>query len=73
MSYKRNQEFNKQAITMLKNCGIDFDQLKKQGIYKKDFAEWIMGSGLICNNDLTWIVFHGSFDFGYLLKLLTGI
>jgi CCR4-NOT transcription complex subunit 7/8 len=58
---------------MLKNCGIQFDQLKKQGINKKDFAEWIMGSGLICNNELTWIVFHGSFDFGYLLKLLTGV
>ena len=25
---------------------------------------------MILNEDLTWISFHGGFDFGYLLKLL---
>ena len=31
-----------------------------------------MASGLICNPNFRWIVFHGSFDFGYFLKLLSG-
>ena len=26
--------------------------------------------GLILNEDLKWVSFHGGFDFGYLLKLL---
>ncbi len=28
-----------------------------------------MGSGLILNDDVHWIVFHGGFDLAYLLKL----
>ena len=39
----------------------------------EDFAEYLMGSGIICNDELTWLVFHGSFDFGYMLKILTGL
>lgn len=31
-----------------------------------------MASGLICNPNFHWIVFHGSYDFGYCLKLLSG-
>jgi len=58
---------------MLKNHGINFDRLKNLGIYHQDFAEYLMGSGLICNDEIKWIVFHGSFDFGYLLRLLTGL
>jgi len=28
-----------------------------------------MGSGLLLNEDVHWIVFHGGFDLAYLLKL----
>jgi CCR4-NOT transcription complex subunit 7/8 len=31
-----------------------------------------MASGLVCNPDFKWIVFHGSFDFGYFMKLVSG-
>ncbi|GMN56931.1 hypothetical protein TIFTF001_026048 [Ficus carica] len=41
-------------------------------IYK--FGELLMSSGIVmkdCLRDVDWVVFHGWFDFGYLLKLLT--
>ena len=59
------------SIDLLKRAGISFDKLKRQGIELEDFAEYFMGSGLVCNNEIHWVVFHGSFDFGYLLKVVT--
>ena len=29
-------------------------------------------SGLVLNNKIRWISFHGDYDFAYLIKLLTG-
>ena len=29
--------------------------------------------GLILNEDVKWISFHGGFDFAYLLRMLTGL
>lgn len=54
------------------NSGINFNKLKKHGISQEEFAERVMASGLICNSNFSWIVFHGSYDFGYLLKLMSG-
>jgi CCR4-NOT transcription complex subunit 7/8 len=31
-----------------------------------------MASGFVCNPTFRWICFHGSFDFGYLLRLVSG-
>ena len=58
------------ALHLLEQCGIDFDQLKTRGIKQQFFAEYFMISGLVLNPDITWISFHGCYDFGYLLKLL---
>ncbi len=35
------------------------------------FGELIMSSGLVLEDRVTWICYHGGYDFGYLLKLLT--
>ena len=43
--------------------------MKTEGIDPINFAEYFMGSGLILNDDVHWIVFHGGFDLAYLLKL----
>lgn len=65
------EEFNHDAIELLRNSGIDFEALKKKGIDPFYFAEIAMCSGLFLNENVKWISFHGSFDFSYLLKTLS--
>ncbi|CEM23181.1 unnamed protein product [Vitrella brassicaformis CCMP3155] len=59
------------SIEFLKMSGINFEKHQEKGIEVEDFGELIMTSGLVMNEDVKWISFHGSYDFGYLLKLLT--
>lgn len=59
------------SIDFLKQSGIDFEKQQREGIDLQDFGELIMSSGLVMNEDVKWISFHGCYDFGYLLKLLT--
>jgi len=59
------------SILFLKHSGVDFDRHQKQGIDVQEFGELLMTSGLVINDDVKWISFHGCYDFGYLLKLLT--
>ena len=63
---------NEQAISLLKTSGINFKKLLTDGIPHEKFSEQFMASGLICNPNFRWIVFHGSSDFGYFMKLLSG-
>ena len=35
------------------------------------FAELMMFSGLLCNNNIQWIAFHSTYDFGYMVKILS--
>lgn len=60
-----------ESIDFLRNSGLDFDRHVVQGINPEDFAEQLMSSGVVLNEDMRWISFHGSYDFGYLLKILT--
>ena len=66
-----SDQYAQNSLNLLVNCGIDFNKLKKKGIKHKDFAEYLMISGLVLNPDIHWVSFHGSYDFGYLLHLLT--
>ena len=63
--------YNEESVNLLKNSGINFEKLKKRGIKHKIFAENLITSGLVLNPDIYWISYHGSYDFGYLLKLIT--
>ncbi|EGR26864.1 hypothetical protein IMG5_079820 [Ichthyophthirius multifiliis] len=70
-AFNKNKDNNtKEAIKFLEESGIKFDMHQKQGIQLADFAEMFFGCGLLCNEDITWITFHGGFDFAYFLKLL---
>ena len=64
-------QYNEQSINLLKKSGINFEKLKKNGINKNKFAASLMTSGLVLNSDVYWISYHGSYDFGYLLSLLS--
>ena len=76
-TWQFNLEFDKdielykdESVDMLKKCGIDFDKLKRKGIKHNIFAQYFMISNLVLNPDVHWVSFQGSYDFGYLLKLL---
>ena len=58
------------SINKLKECGLDFNNFKHHGINPQYFAEKVMASGLVLNDRLTWICFHGNQDFGFLIKLM---
>ena len=63
--------FAQDSIELLKSSGIDFDRFEKYGIDIQYFGECLVMSGLVLNEDVKWLSFHSSYDFGYLLKTLT--
>lgn len=60
------------SIELLKTSGIDFASFEQYGISHARFGELMMMSGLVLNDEVKWLTFHSSFDFGYLVKTLTG-
>ncbi|KAL8525534.1 hypothetical protein ACS0TY_014959 [Phlomoides rotata] len=60
------------SIKLLKEQGIDFDKNRDMGIDSRIFAWKFYEYGLGQGSGLTWITFHGLYDYGYLIKILTG-
>lgn len=61
------------SINMLTTCGIDFNELEKEGIPQETFAEYLLSSGLVLNEEVKWVCFHGVYDFAYLLHTITNL
>lgn len=59
------------SIEVLKQAGIDFAKHDEKGIEVARFGELLVPSGLVLVDNIKWVSFHGSSDFGYLLKVLT--
>jgi len=61
------------SITLLRNCGINFERHKLEGIDPNTFAYMLITSGIVLDSQprVNWITFHSGYDFCYLLKLLT--
>ena len=73
LRFDRDKEnHSSESITLLENCGINFNRLKNEGIPLELFGEYLFISGMVLNENLTWISFNGFSDFAYLLKALTG-
>ncbi|KAM6576546.1 hypothetical protein CsatB_028383 [Cannabis sativa] len=60
------------SIDLLKKQGIDFERNLTHGINSAHFANLMYHYRLVFNRDITWITFHSAYDFGYLVKILTG-
>ncbi|OMO75700.1 Ribonuclease CAF1 [Corchorus olitorius] len=60
------------SIKLLEQQGINFEKNKGMGIDSKSFASRFWITNLVFNPSLFWVTFHGAYDFGYLLKILTG-
>jgi CCR4-NOT transcription complex subunit 7/8 len=67
----RKDLYAQDSIELLTQSGIDFEKHEQQGIDVNAFAELLMSSGMVLNEDIKWISFHSAYDFGYLIKLLT--
>lgn len=68
-----NEKYSQESIDLLTHCGINFKKLASHGIDSQHFGEYLMTSGLLLNDELNWISFHGIYDFAYLLKVFTGL
>jgi CCR4-NOT transcription complex subunit 7/8 len=62
---------NKDSIDLLRRQGIDFNRNVNHGVHSLHFSELMLKSGLVFNKTVTWVTFHGTYDFGYLVKILT--
>lgn len=70
--FNLNQDmFAQDSIDLLQNSGIQFKKHEEEGIDPYDFAELLMSSGVVLNEQVKWLSFHSGYDFGYLLKILT--
>ncbi|XP_047335832.1 probable CCR4-associated factor 1 homolog 11 [Impatiens glandulifera] len=63
---------NPNSITLLRETGIDFVRNKVEGISLGLFRNLLISSGLLCGpSHLNWVTFHGAYDFGFVVKILT--
>ena len=61
-----------ESLQLLIDAQIPFDKLPIDGISIKDLSDGFLLIGLAVNPKITWLSFHGSFDFAYFIKILTG-
>lgn len=59
------------AIHLLQQEEIDFVNNIIEGISSEEFMKLLFSSGLLFNRCNVWVTFHGYYDFGYLIKILT--
>lgn len=63
--------FAQDSLDLLLRSGVSFQAHEKKGVSLKEFAKFLIISGLVLNKEIKWISFHSGYDFGYLIKILT--
>lgn len=63
--------FAQDSIDLLHKSGLDFTKHATHGIDIQHFGELLISSGFVLMEHVKWIAFHGTYDFGYLLKVVT--
>jgi CCR4-NOT transcription complex subunit 7/8 len=61
------------SIQLLREAGCDFTKHQEEGICPYTFGDLLVRCGLVLNENMKWISFHGGYDFAYLIKVLTGL
>lgn len=67
-----NDMFAQDSIELLQHSGVNFSAHERDGINPDNFADLMTTSGLLCNDAIQWVTFHGGYDFAYLMKALVG-
>ncbi|CAH8252472.1 unnamed protein product [Arabidopsis lyrata] len=68
----KSDMFAMDSIQLLRESYIDLEKNTECGVDSRRFAELLMSSGVVLNDKIQWVTFHCGYDFGYLLKLLSG-
>jgi CCR4-NOT transcription complex subunit 7/8 len=68
-----SDQYSNESIALLTNSGINFECLQNRGIPHEVFGEYLMTSGLVLNEEIQWISFHGIYDFAYFLRIVTNL
>ena len=58
------------SIDMLGKAGLDFAKSQEVGIDPHDFGSLLITSGLVLDDNVSWLSFHSGYDFGYLVKIM---
>lgn len=69
-----NDLHTESALVLLRQAGINFGHHAHHGIDASIFGCRLAGSSLVGSHDRTplWVTLSGQYDFGYLMKVLTG-
>jgi CCR4-NOT transcription complex subunit 7/8 len=68
-----SDQYSSESIALLTNSGINFELLANRGIPHELFGEYLTTSGLLLNEDIHWVSFHGIYDFAYFLRVVTNL
>lgn len=56
--FYREDMYAQDSIDLLNRAGIQFKRHEEEGIDVGDFAELLITSGLVLNEDVKWLSFH---------------